>query len=231
MDKGQVKYAIITVDYFTKWAEAEPLATITERRTTDFIWCSIVCRFGLPQCIVTDNGKQFDNANFREFCWNLSIQVVYASPAHPQTNGQVEAMNKIIKHLLKTRLEGRKGAWAEQLPEVLWAYRTTHKTSIGETPFSLTFETEVVVPVEIGMPSPRIMHYCESANNSQLAVNLDLLEEVRDRAQVQRVAYQHRVAKFFNSNASPRSFTVGDLVLHKVLQNTRKASDGVLGAN
>ena len=64
MGRGQVKYAIIAVDYFTKWAEAEPLATITEKRTTNFIWCSIICHFGLPRCIITDNGKQFDNANF-----------------------------------------------------------------------------------------------------------------------------------------------------------------------
>ena len=84
---GQVKYAVVAVDYFTKWAEAEPLATITEKKVTDFVWRSIICRFGVPHTIITDNGKQFDNANFREFCSNLGIKVSYASPTHPQTNG------------------------------------------------------------------------------------------------------------------------------------------------
>ena len=139
MGKGQVKYAVVAVDYFTKWAEAEPLATITEKRVTDFVWRSIICRFGVPHTIITDNGKQFDNANFCEFCSNLGIKVSYASPAHPQTNGQVEAVNKIIKQLLKTKLEKKKGRWAEDLPEVLWVYRTTHKTATGETPFALSF--------------------------------------------------------------------------------------------
>ena len=55
--KGQVKYAIIAVDYFMKWVEAEPLTTITERRTTNFIWHSIICHFGIPHTIVIDNGK------------------------------------------------------------------------------------------------------------------------------------------------------------------------------
>ena len=75
MGKGQVKYAVVAIDYFTKWAEAEPLATITEKRVTDFVWRSIVCRFGVPHTIITDNGKQFDNTNFWEFCSNLGIKV------------------------------------------------------------------------------------------------------------------------------------------------------------
>ena len=62
--KGQAKYAIVAVDYFTKWAEAEPLTSIIERKTTEFIWKSLICRFGIPYAIVSDNGKQFDNENF-----------------------------------------------------------------------------------------------------------------------------------------------------------------------
>ena len=64
----QYKHAIVAVDYFTKWVEAEPLAKITEANTTSFIWKNIVCRFGVPASIVTDNGKQFDNARLREMC-------------------------------------------------------------------------------------------------------------------------------------------------------------------
>ena len=72
---------------------------------------------------------------------------------------QVEAINKIIKHHLKTKLEKHKGAWADQLLFELWSYRTTHITTTGETPYSLTFGMEVVVPVEIGIPSYRVQHF------------------------------------------------------------------------
>ncbi|CAL9000432.1 unnamed protein product, partial [Prunus brigantina] len=116
--KGQVKYAVVAVDYFTKWAEAEALATITAARIETFVWQNIVCRFGIPNIIVTDNGRQFDNAKFKQFCSNLKIKLCFASPAHPQSNGQVEAVNKIIKRTLKTKLDKAKGCWPELLPEL-----------------------------------------------------------------------------------------------------------------
>ncbi|CAL2266448.1 unnamed protein product [Prunus armeniaca] len=99
--KGQVKYAVVAVDYFTKWVEAKALATITAARVEDFVWTNICCRFGIPYVIVTDNSRQFDSEVFREFCTRLKINLFFASPAHPQSNGQVEAMNKIVKKLLK----------------------------------------------------------------------------------------------------------------------------------
>ena len=85
--KGQCKFIIVAVDYFTKWAEADPLATITEQKIRDFVWFSIICRFGIPRALVSDNGKQFDNAKFRDFCDELGIKNYYSSPAHPQSNG------------------------------------------------------------------------------------------------------------------------------------------------
>ncbi|CAL9017856.1 unnamed protein product, partial [Prunus brigantina] len=92
--KGQVKYAVVAVDYFTKWVEAKALATITAARVEDFFWTDICCRYGIPYAIVTDNGRQFDSELFRGFCTRLKINLFFASPAHPQSNGQVEAMNK-----------------------------------------------------------------------------------------------------------------------------------------
>ena len=65
--RGQCKFVIMEVDYFTKWAEAEPLATITEQRVRNFVWRSIICRFGIPKALVSDNGKQFNNQKFKNF--------------------------------------------------------------------------------------------------------------------------------------------------------------------
>ncbi|XP_022159344.1 uncharacterized protein K02A2.6-like [Momordica charantia] len=150
LGKGQAKYTIVVVDYFTKRAEAEALSTITKARITAFIWTSIVYRFGIPNTIVTDNGKQFDNVKFKDFCSKLGISHLCSSPAHPKANGQVEAINKIIKWGLKLRLDARKRRWVEELPEVLWSYRTTPRESTGETPFAMAFGSEAVVPVETG---------------------------------------------------------------------------------
>ncbi|KAM1203864.1 hypothetical protein ACFX2J_019631 [Malus domestica] len=215
--KGKVRYAIVAVDYFTKWAEVEPLATITEAKIEAFVWKNILCRFGIPNAIVTDNGRQFDNKNFRMFCSKFNINLCFASPAHPQSNGQVEAVNKIIKHTLKTSLDKAKGCWPEFVPQVLWSYRTSYRTSTGETPFSLAFGTEAVVPVELEQATYRIQNYMQSENDKQLTFNLDLVEEHRNQAHLRNVAYKQCISNYYDSRVKPRSFKVRDWVLKKRL--------------
>lgn len=61
-------FLVMGIDYFTKWAEAEPLATITEKKVRSFVWKSVVCLFGIPKVLVSGSGKQFDNEAFRDFC-------------------------------------------------------------------------------------------------------------------------------------------------------------------
>ena len=85
---GQLKFHIVAIDYFTKWIEAEPLAKITSKNALNFVWKNIVCRFGVPKILVSDNGTQFTDRTFREWCDGLQIQQNFTSVAHPQANGQ-----------------------------------------------------------------------------------------------------------------------------------------------
>ena len=89
----QLKFLVVGIDYFTKCVEAEALATITEKNIRSFVWRFIICRFGIPRVLVSDNGKQFDNDSFRDFCSQLGIRNHYSFPTHPQANGQVEITN------------------------------------------------------------------------------------------------------------------------------------------
>ena len=104
-----MKFLVVGIDYFTKWVEAEPLASITQQNVKNFIWNNIVCRFGVPKVRVSDNGWQFDNSLFRDFCQYFGIQNHYSSPAHLQANGQAEVANRSLLKIIKTRLEGVKG--------------------------------------------------------------------------------------------------------------------------
>uniref|UniRef100_A0A2N9FAK7 Integrase catalytic domain-containing protein n=1 Tax=Fagus sylvatica TaxID=28930 RepID=A0A2N9FAK7_FAGSY len=126
--RRQLKFLVVGIDYFTKWVEAEPLATITEKNVRRFVWKTIICRFGILRAFISDNGRQFDNSPFREFCEELGIRNHYSPPGHPQANGQVEVTNRSLLKMIKTRLEGAKGLWPEELPNILWAYRTTART-------------------------------------------------------------------------------------------------------
>ena len=131
----QLKFLVVGINYFTKWVEAEALATITERNVRSFVWRNIIYRFGIPRVLVFDNGKLFNNNTLRDFCSELGIMNHYSSPAHPQANVQVEVTNQSLLKIIKTRLEGVKSIWPDELPSILWAYRTTARTPTRETPF------------------------------------------------------------------------------------------------
>ena len=83
MAKGQVKFDFIAVDYFTKWAEVEPLATITEQKMEHFVVKNILNRFSIPRVLVSDNGRQFDMPVFRQFCFSYGISIITLLPSIP----------------------------------------------------------------------------------------------------------------------------------------------------
>ncbi|GKD47564.1 reverse transcriptase domain-containing protein, partial [Tanacetum coccineum] len=106
---GGLKFLIVAIDYFTKWIEAKAVATITGNQVKRFVWDNIVCRFGLPREIVSDNGKQFCDNPFKDWCARLSITQRFASVKHPQTNGLVERANRSLGEGIKARLDRHKG--------------------------------------------------------------------------------------------------------------------------
>jgi len=91
--KKQVKFLLVTIDYFMKWVEVEALATIIEARIQNFMWKNIVYRFGIKMTIISDNGHQFDSQGFRLFCSNLGIKNQFSSLGDPQANGQTKVIN------------------------------------------------------------------------------------------------------------------------------------------
>ena len=64
----RLKFLVVSINYFTKWVEAKALATTMEKNVRSFIQRNIICRYGIPRVLVSDNGKQFDNESFKDFC-------------------------------------------------------------------------------------------------------------------------------------------------------------------
>ena len=209
--KSQCKFIVVGVDYFAKWVEAEPLAMITEQKVRNFVWHSIIYRFGIPRALVSDNGKQFDNPKFRDFCAELGIKNYYSSLPHPQSNGHAEVPIRTLKAALKTKFENLKGKWVEYLLEVLWAYRNTRRSATQETPFALAFGTEMVAPVKVRLKSPRVEFANTESNEEILRLNLNLLEEKCEQVQKRAKDYHRKIAKYYGRRIRPRSFKPGDL--------------------
>ncbi|XP_023914564.1 uncharacterized protein LOC112026112 [Quercus suber] len=227
-EAGNRRFVIVAVDYFTRWAKAEALADIWDTDVKKFVWKNIVTRFGVPESLISDNGLQFDSRAFCTFCKDLGIKNRYSTPAYPQSNGLAEATNKVILNGLKKRLDGAKGSWAEELPNVLWAYRTTPRRSTGESPFSLTYGSEAVIPTEVNLCSARVAGFNPAQNDEMIVGLLDRLEECREAATVRPAEYQQKLARRYNQGIRAREFSAGDLVLRKAIGSMRDTNAGKL---
>ncbi|XP_075475762.1 uncharacterized protein LOC142511450 [Primulina tabacum] len=171
--------------------------------------------FGVPRKLILENGRQFQGKGITSWCREMKITQYFTSVAYPQANGQTEVVNIIIVQALKTRLQDKGKDWVEELPSVLWAYRTTPWAPTQETPCYLVYGSEAVLPVEIGQTSSRVESYPDN-NDQARAMELDLVEEKRDRAFIRMEAYRSRVMKSYNKKVRIRDFQVGDLVMKKV---------------
>ena len=86
-----MKYLVVAIEYFMKWIEDEPMVQIMTHKIQHFVWKNIVCRFGVPKRLVSDNGTQFASQQLGKLCSEVGIKQVFASVENPQTNGQVES--------------------------------------------------------------------------------------------------------------------------------------------
>ena len=106
--------------------------------------------------------------------------------------------------IIKTRLEGVKGVWPDELPSVLWAYKTTVRTPTGETPFKLAYGSEAIIPAEVHMANHRVTMYQDKDNEEQLRLNLDLIDEVRTDTDERTARYKNLMAKQYDAMVKPR---------------------------
>ena len=124
-----------------------------------------------------------------------------------------------------------KEKWVEELSHVLWTYRTTPRKSTGETPFSMTYGAQAVIPLKTGFPTLRTISFTPSNNDELLEKSLDLVEERRESVMVQLAYYQHKLKQEYDANVKLRPLTVGDLVLRRVVGATKNPAWEKLGPN
>ena len=112
--------------------------------------------------------------------------------------------------IIKTRLEGAKGIWQDELPSILWAYRTTTRTPTGETPFRLAYGSEAIILAEVRLTSYKVDNYDEKWNGEAMRLQLDLVDEVREATKQRLAQYQDLMAKHYNSRVTHKDFQVRD---------------------
>ncbi|XP_058217425.1 uncharacterized protein LOC131328502 [Rhododendron vialii] len=150
-------------------------------------------KFGVPYAIVSDNGSQFVSKDLTSLCAEFGIRFFNSTPAYPQGNGQAEATNKTVCAGIKRRLNSKRGKWAEELPRVLWAYRSTPRRSTGHMPFSMVFGMEAVILLESRFPTLRTENFEPKTNDEAVEQELILAEEKHDDAQLKLAEYQQQM--------------------------------------
>jgi hypothetical protein len=189
-----------------------------------FFWQNIVCRFGVPSELTVDNGKQFDNQDFRDFCLSIGTKPAFASVYHPQSNGVVERANdKIFTAIKKRLLDDKKGKWADQQPEVVWALNTTECWATGFTPFRLLYGLEAMTSQEIKHGSPRTS--TSAVPDVDEPTSKDLIDGDRVFALQALNKYQAQTKAWRDNTVVPREFNKRDLV---IVRTTRTESRGKL---
>ena len=119
----------------------------------------------------------------------------------------------------------------EKLSHVLWTYQTTARRSTGETPFSITYSAEAVIPLETGFPKLKMSFFTPSNNDRLLGKTLDLVEELRENAMVQLAYYQYKLKQGYDANMKLRPLAPGNLVLRKFLGTAKNPTWGKLEPN
>jgi transposase InsO family protein len=136
--KSGNKYILVAVDHYSKWCEAKAVADHGAKTTTKFLEDDVICRYGVPKFVLTNNGGEWA-AEFDVMCRDYGIQHQRTPPQWPQCNGMVERLIKTIKHgitILAATPENI-DCWDEHLAKVMFGYRCGIQASTKFSPFMI----------------------------------------------------------------------------------------------
>jgi transposase InsO family protein len=154
---------------------------IASAKAVEFIQ-DIIFRFGIPNSIITGLRSNCNSSEFFDFCEQRSIQIKYASVAHPRANGQVERANGMILEALRKKVfdknEKFTGKWITELPYVVWSLRTQPRRALhGNTPFFMVYGSEAVLPADLRFGAPRMVFESITEEEATRLEDIDVLEE------------------------------------------------------
>src|SRR5205823_10269289 len=139
---------IVTMDYLTKWPEAQAVSNANAEATANFLYETIICRYGCPQKILSDRDAHFKNQMVKKLVQKFEIKHLFSTPYHPQTNGLVERFNRTLCKSLAKLSTDTENTWDKNIQPVLFAYRTMPQSTTKLTPFYLTYGREAKLPLD-----------------------------------------------------------------------------------
>ena len=203
------RYILTVQCSFTKWVEAYAVPNQRAKTCAKTLMDNWVYRYGAPDSIHSDQGRNFESRLFGELCQMLENRKTRTTPYQPAGNGQAENANKSIKGLLMAKVKSDPETWDQHLGPCMMAYRSSEHISTGYTPFTLMFGKEMRLPLDVmvGYPEATPDYYGDYV--SQLKSELsNAFQDVREHL---RTA-QHRQKEYFDRGVKERLYQPGDQV-------------------
>ncbi|MEW8092744.1 MAG: reverse transcriptase domain-containing protein [Candidatus Thiodiazotropha endolucinida] len=205
------EYIIVLGDYYSKWVDAWAVPNHQAQTVADKIVVEFFTKFGCPQQIHTDQGREFQSELFRLVCEKFGIQQTRTAPYRPNSDGLVERFNRTLKQLLKIFASENPKDWDDHLPFLLMAYRTTQHKSTGCTPNLIFLQREISCPLDlmVGPPPNTLEDICPIQYiewiKSAMALTHDFVFRNLQVAATRQKTYHDRDLK-------PRKYDIGDWV-------------------
>ena len=143
------KYILVVTDLFSKWVEAFPLFATDSVTLAKILTDEVICRYGVPESLHSDQGANFVSEVIQSLCTNLGINRTQTSAYHPEGNGQVERFNRTLEAMLSKEIEEHQKDWDDHLQKVLFAYRTAVHDTTGYTPYFIISGRSPNLPIDI----------------------------------------------------------------------------------
>ena len=206
------RYVLVIVDCFTRWTEAFPLPDKTAHSVADAFFNNVVCRFGMPIVIHSDQGREFENKILHELCLIGGSHKTRTSPYHPESDGMVERFNRTLLMMLAMVAGKNRDDWDDLLPAVMMAYRSSVHESTGYSPYRLMFGEECTLPMDIGLPADPSQP--QEVLTSPYAIWVrDALEEAYEQVRLHSGQVVRRQKRLFDRRAVKRIFAKGDWIM------------------
>ncbi|XP_057856919.1 uncharacterized protein LOC131066224 [Cryptomeria japonica] len=209
-------YILVCTDYVTKWVEIKAFKHVRDNKVAKFLYEEIFTRYGAPIEIVTDQGAQFTSTLITALVNKYNIRHRKSTPYHPQANGQAEITNRDLESILTKIVSLHRKDWSSRLFEVVWAYQTTWKTTIGFTPFEVVYGTKAMMHVEFEHKTLRIaiaLDMILSAAQHDRILQLNALDEIRKSVLQHTETIQNQHMKWHDRYIKYKEFKPGDWAL------------------
>ncbi|CAF1149684.1 unnamed protein product [Rotaria sp. Silwood1] len=211
------KYIISITDVLSKFVIAKAVRDCTADTAARFLQEEVICKYGTPKCVLTDNGTHFTSTMMEHLLKRLGITHLYATPYHPQTNGQIERFNSTMDAKIAALSNQYRSDWDDNLPFVIFNYNTSYHSTTKTIPFELMYGRSPVLPFDLQNPNVSLQQSSHYAQNIR-----QYISHLTNNAKTNIIHAQHQYKSRYDTNRSNPTYSINDLVLIKNIHSRHK---------